>query len=341
MCYSTISEISPTTKTVPGTEDHFEQSREGIFPRLLKRLLQQRKTVKKQMKAASGLERSNLDAKQTAIKLICNASYGFLSGYYLCNFKLAGAVTAAGRYYRQFAQKYLEKTYGKQVCSHTDSVYINLNENLPIKECHQLGINMAKEVTHEIGEDAIKLEYEETIRPFLVGKKGQSAGIHFEEGKEGKRKIKGFKATRLDTIPVEAVLQTKIIDLILKSKHDEIESLFRNEYERVRAGKVSLKEITCRKKLGKDLEEYKSQRSSSVQVALQLKHKGIDLKKGDFVDFVITKGTSPKYRRSVDANASGIEPDYSMYANGLLSVVKQILPNEVWVKNFQKKRKRV
>ena len=73
---------------------------------------------------------------------------------------------------------------------------------------------------------------------------------------------------------------------------------------------------------------------------MKLKHKGIDLKKGDFIDFIITKGTGPKYGRAVDANASDIEPDYSMYANGLLSVVKQILPNEPWVKNFHRKRKR-
>ena len=342
MCYSTITNKKTlNTKTVPGTECYFNQSRKGIFPELLKRLLKQRKAVKKQMKGASGVERSNLDAKQTAIKLICNASYGFLSGYYICDFKIAGAVTAAGRYCRQFAQDYLEQRYGRQVYSHTDSVYINLKEDISIDECHALGDKMASEVTKEIGEDAIKLEYEETICPMLIGKKGQAAGVHYEPGRQGKRKIKGFKATRLDTLPVEANLQKNIVDLILDGKSTEIESLFKKEYERVRSRNVTLSEITCRKKLGKDLEEYTSKNSSAVQVALQMKEQGDNPKKGDIVEFIITEGQGPKYKRTVGANTVGIKPDYQGYARGLLSVIKQILPDEAWVKTFGKKRKRL
>jgi DNA polymerase elongation subunit (family B) len=341
MCYSTIAGKSTSaTKTVPETDCHFNQSRKGIFPELLKRLLKQRKAVKKQMKGVSGLERLNLDAKQTAIKLICNASYGFLSGYYICDFKIAGAVTAAGRYCRQFAQDYLEQRYGRQVYSHTDSVYINLNENVPIDECHARGETMAAEVTKEIGEDAIKLEYEETICPMLIGKKGQAAGIHYEPGGKGKRKIKGFKATRLDTIPIEANLQKNIVDLILDGKSTEIESLFKKEYERVRSGGVVLSEITCRKKLGKDLEKYASKNSSAVQVALRMKEQGDNPKKGDFVEFIIAEGQGPKYKRAVGTNVPDVKPDYDGYAIELLSVIKQILPNEAWVKSFGKKRKR-
>ena len=342
MCYSTISENKTLNeKTVPGTDCHFNQSRKGIFPKLLKRLLQQRKAVKKQMKGASGVERSNLDAKQTAIKLICNASYGFFSGFKICNTKLAGAVTAAGRYYRQFAQDYLENKYGRQVYHHTDSVYINLKEDISIDECHALGDKMASEVTKEIGEEVIILEYEETIYPMLIGKSGQVAGVHREPGRQGKRKIKGFKATRLDTIPIEAKLQKNIVDLILDGKSTEIESLFKKEYERIRSGNVAFSEITRRRKLGKDLEEYVSQNDSAVQVALQMKKQGDNPKKGDIVEFIVTEGQGAKYKRTVGVNTVGIKPDYQGYARGLLSVIKQILPDEAWVKTFGKKRKRL
>ena len=68
--------------------------------------------------------------------------------------------------------------------------------------------------------------------------------------------------------------------------------------------------------------------------------KGVDLKKGDIVNYITVKGTGAKYKRAVQVDTPDIEPDYSMYANGLLSVVNQIIPNEPWVKNFHRKRKR-
>ena len=92
-------------------------------------------------------------------------------------------------------------------------------------------------------------------------------------------------------------------------------------------------------KLGKDLDDYKSQNSSSVQVALQQRENGRHLKSGDFVEYITTEGRGAQYKRAVEANAPGIIPDYVLYANKLISVVKQILPNEDWVKNFGKKRK--
>ena len=207
ICYSTFQ------------SDGTFSTREGIFPRMLKELLVERNKVKQKMKNATGLCNKQLNAKQKAIKLICNASYGFFAGYYICNEALAAAVTAKGRYYRHKAQEILEQQFKcKTVYSHTDSVYVCFILQSVNSECHQLGKKMAEHVTKVINVSQLRLEYENVYRPLLVVKKGQSAGMSYEPGKPPKQVIKGLKAKRSDTIPVARNLQAKVIHCILNNE---------------------------------------------------------------------------------------------------------------------------
>ena len=126
MCYSTLQ-----------GNGSFTTSREGIFPMFLKDLLMERKKVKNEMKQAIGLKKKQLNSKQKAIKLICNASYGFFAGWYIYNEYLAGAVTEKGRFYRQKAQEILESEFDcTTVYSHTDSIYVCLSHFIDVRVYH-------------------------------------------------------------------------------------------------------------------------------------------------------------------------------------------------------------
>jgi len=60
--------------------------REGIFPRVLKRLIEERDKVKKKMKEEKDPTKKNLlDAKQLALKILANAFYGY-TGYIRARF---------------------------------------------------------------------------------------------------------------------------------------------------------------------------------------------------------------------------------------------------------------
>jgi hypothetical protein len=63
------------------------------------------------MKTTASLSKKQLNAKQKAVKLICNASYDFCVGYYICNATLATAVAANDRYYRHRAEEVLEQQF--------------------------------------------------------------------------------------------------------------------------------------------------------------------------------------------------------------------------------------
>lgn len=75
--------------------------REGVLPRLLTALLNQRAYVKNLMKKVDPIKDKRyynvLDGRQLALKVVCNSVYGFLKAFILTDPRLMAAVTAYGR----------------------------------------------------------------------------------------------------------------------------------------------------------------------------------------------------------------------------------------------------
>ena len=111
-----------------------------------------------------------------------------------------------------------------------------------------------------------------------------------------------------------------------------------DEYNRIIEKKVKLSEITVRKKLTREIFEYKSKNLAHVVVAHQMMDAGQVVQTGDFIEYIITEGTGAKYKRAV-VPSENLKPDYLMYANDALKSIQQII-NEPWVMNISRKRKR-
>ena len=183
---------------------------------------------------------------------------------------------------------------------------------------------MAEHVTKVINVPQLKLEYENVYRPLLVVKKGQSAGMSYEPGKLTKTGDQRPQAKRSDIIPVARNLQVKVIHCILNNETEaKIQEMVRKECDRVRQGNVPLEEITCSKKLTRELSEYKTKNLPHVVVAQQMISSGVPVHKGDFVKYVIAHGNGPKYKRAV-IPTSEVRLDYDGYVKDLVQTVQQI-----------------
>lgn len=106
----------------------FEQTQQGILPKLLEHLTQQRKIAKKQMANAKDTFTKGLfNGKQLALKVSSNSVYGFcgtLTGM-LSNVDIASAVTAVGRGLILKTKYLVESNYPcKVVYGDTDSNYV-------------------------------------------------------------------------------------------------------------------------------------------------------------------------------------------------------------------------
>ncbi len=66
---------------------YYRKDRRGVLPSILEDILAERKKVKKLMKKCTGMEKAILDAKQKALKIVANGSYGYCgrkTGNMLC-----------------------------------------------------------------------------------------------------------------------------------------------------------------------------------------------------------------------------------------------------------------
>jgi len=187
----------------PGSAIAFVQAsqHEGLFPRLLRALLRERRAVKRRMKevaSSDGSLAAVLDARQLTLKLLANASYGFCGAdtSHLCCKPLAEGCLRIGNGYCRLAARLIEGegrgcTHGQPrwpqaavVYANTDSVFVKLRGRTPA-EAADIGREMAAYVSShaEVPAD-LQLEYERVLSPCLLDAHNRYAGAEFVSGHE-------------------------------------------------------------------------------------------------------------------------------------------------------------
>ena len=159
----------------------------GVFPAISERLLAERKAAKREMKQHSPgtAAYAILDAKQQALKVICNSLYGALNavlkGSLYCR-PLGGIVTAEGRAAIAAIQAEVAALPGAEVVAgDTDSVMFKL-AGCTLAEAEAKGTAVAASVTARLradGAHAMELAYEKTMLPSVfVAKKAYAYVCH-------------------------------------------------------------------------------------------------------------------------------------------------------------------
>jgi len=195
--------------------------REGIVPRVLRRLLGLRAEIKKRLKKAKAQHEGDpafasllavLDKQQLAVKLICNSMYGLFgthTSFWEC-IPLASGVTEEGRRVILRTKQFIEETYTVRnghafnavvVYGDTDSVFVKLvpakpgqgePEPISVQEAAKIGLAMAGAATKMLRdeggnrpEDIMRLEFEKVFSRLLMLQKKRYAGLKWELSKDG------------------------------------------------------------------------------------------------------------------------------------------------------------
>ena len=155
-------------------------AQEGVLPVVASRLLAERKEAKTEMKAhAPGSVAYELfDAKQNALKVLCNSLYGMLNailrGDLYCR-PLGAIITKMGRKAIASIQDDVECVPGAEITAgDTDSVMFRL-AGRTVEEAQVIGVEVAKRVTQRLradGAHAMTLAFEKVMCPsvFLAKK---------------------------------------------------------------------------------------------------------------------------------------------------------------------------
>jgi DNA polymerase elongation subunit (family B) len=202
----------------------FRKDPVGILPGMLKKLLDERDKIKKQLKnVESKTYKIILDERQNALKICANSVYGVLgtkTAKYTRHSPASESVTFMGRNYVLWLRKFIIDNYELKVpYGDTDSCYL-----VPY-------INLSKDdmiyITHKILEDInnrlpknIKVAYEEHYDTIFIMTKKKYILIN-----NGKMKAKGMLTARRGTCIYVKNVYNKLLNMSLIDNVTEYELL--------------------------------------------------------------------------------------------------------------------
>jgi DNA polymerase I len=295
----------------PEVNHRFRKEPPGFYKEVLTYLIKARDEIRPKMKKLKhqSIEYRVLDARQKAVKVITNATYGYAgwTGARWYMKPVAEAAAAWGRHTIQAAIKMAEKAKLKVVYGDTDSIFIT---NEPEK-IDRLSKDILKELGLETKPDEIY------VRIFFTEAKKRYAGLL----PDGRLDIVGLEVVRGDWANIAKTVQEKVLDIILKEKSTKkaVDFVHQFIYE-LRQKRVPYRDLIIWKTLTKPAEEYEV-KASHVEAAKMLKKKGWEIAVGDKIGYVVVAGEGRLYERVKPYMlASYDEVDVEYY------VSKQIVP---------------
>nr|AAX97697.1 DNA polymerase [Sulfophobococcus zilligii] len=253
----------------------------GFFKDVLVKLLQLRKSIREEMKKypPTSYEYRLLDERQRAVKILANATYGYMGwtgARWYCK-ACAEAVTAWGRQLIRKAVDLASNLGLKVIYGDTDSLFVTYNPE-KIKIFIEL---VERELGFEIKVDKV---YK---RVFFTEAKKRYAGLL----EDGRIDIVGFEAVRGDWAEVAKEVQENIVEILLKEGSvDKAVEYVRTVISNLMQGKIPLEKLIIWKTLTKPLEEYEAT-APHVKAARRLINQGFKVEVGDKIGYVVLKGT--------------------------------------------------
>ncbi|MEM2105999.1 MAG: DNA polymerase domain-containing protein [Candidatus Bathyarchaeia archaeon] len=271
----------------PEVKHRFRKEPSGFYKEVLSRLISVREEIRAKMKvvAPESVEYRVLDARQKAVKVITNASYGY-AGWIGARWYIkpvAEAATAWGRHTILRAIEIAEKLGLKVVYGDTDSIFVQ-HEADKIKKFSKV---IEEEIGLEIKPDKVY------VRIFFTEAKKRYAGLL----SDGKLDIVGLEVIRGDWAAIAKKVQEKVLEIILKEQSPRKAADFVRQciYE-LRQRRVPYRDLIIWKTLTKPVEEYEV-KASHVEAAKMLMEKGWKLTVGDKVGYVAVVGSGRLYER--------------------------------------------
>lgn len=284
--------------------------RPGFIPTALRRLVKERDAVRQLAKKypEGSVERRVLEARQKALKVIANATYGYtgwIGARWYCR-EVAESTTAWGRKTISDAIAKAEELGLETIYGDTDSLFVKYDREKVDR--------LLKWINEELGLEA-KLEKVYKRIVFTEAKK-RYGGLTTD----GKLEIVGLEAVRGDWSAIVKEAQAAVIaDLLSKGKSEAVATA-RRYVKMVREGNVPLKKLIIWKQITKPLDEYTAA-AAHVVVARRMVEMGWEIKPGDKVGFIVTKRPGKFHEKAVPYfEADPSQVDWSYYLE------KQVLP---------------
>jgi DNA polymerase I/DNA polymerase-2 len=313
---------------VPENKWHFCTKARGFIPKYLEDLIESRKKIKEKMRKLKkdSEEYRGLDNMQYALKILANATYGYMAFFSARWYKRECGASAAGfgRFYITKVIEVAKKDNFEIIYGDTDSLMVKVPEKLSKGKIRKVGKKFAEKINKQLP-GIIELEFRDLYEAgIFVARRGEKIGAKKRYALidyQGNLEIRGFETVRRDWCKLAKEIQRKVLSTVLKDKDPKkAVQLVREMIKKIKERKFSLEELTIREQITRPLSQYE-QMGPHVKAARKAKARGKPVGEGTVIEFVIVKGSgsiSDRAEPVEDVKLREYDPDY--YINN------QILP---------------
>jgi DNA polymerase I len=322
ICFTTLhpeGEIkSPVNVRFMGRE-----KREGILPKILKMLMEDRNEAKRHMKESKDEDSINYyDGLQAAIKILMNSVYGvFASSFYrFTNLDIGESITAFARENIKSVIKRMGDEGITVIYSDTDSVFFQSpHDNLD--ETMKFGNDLASRYS----EGGAVLEFEKVLNPFFThGAKKRYVGEVIYP--DPKRLIRGYEVRRTDSFDLQNEALTKLFDDVLGDNLDDVVKIARDIIDDLMDGHVPTEKLVISRTVKEEHFYKDADRMANVQAMRKLKQMGYDFIPNMKVSYIVTNGrkTPQEVEPFIDGRKFESKPDYHYYAERMAASMARV-----------------
>jgi len=325
ICFTTISKDG-TIVSPSGVRFLSKDVKEGLVPKILNNLMNQRDEIKKKMKNAEGEMKRYYNGLQQAIKILMNSFYGvFASSFYrFTNKEIGSSITAFARETVKSIIKDLEEKGIKVVYGDTDSVFF-LSPKPNLEESIKFGNEIADEISKK---ENLIFEFQQILEPFFShgAKKRYVGKVVYPVEESGEIVVRGYETRRTDSFDLQSEILMEIFHLILDGKLDEAKKRSKEVIDQVKKGNVPIEKLVISRSV-RDTKEYKNPDSMpNVQAAKKMQELGYEFIPGMKVSWIVVNDR--KSPQEVEPYISGRvftkKPDYEYYARRLAETLSRI-----------------
>ncbi len=272
----------------PDVGHRFRKRPPGFFKIVVEKLLVIRKRIKEEMKkypVDSPMYRL-LDERQKAVKVLANASYGYMGwphARWYCK-ACAESVTAWGRHLIMKAIRKARELGLSVIYGDTDSLFVTYDP----EKVEELIRWVESELGFEIKIDKI---YKKV---FFTEAKKRYVGLTVD----GRIDVVGFEAVRGDWSELAKETQMKVAEIILSTGDvNKAIDYVRRIIEDLRKGRIDIRKLIIWKTLTKRPSEYAVEQPH-IAAAKIMEKMGIKVSPGMKIGYIIVKGPGPLSKKA-------------------------------------------
>lgn len=299
ICRSTqlrrIDELPPEKVWVSDLGFGYAQHREGVIPRIMREMVDERNAVKAKMKKCTDPdEKSRLNAYQNALKIVANGLYGLMGADTsdLVNKAAAASVCARGAYLAKTACEMITAKFGEEfglrvIYGDTDSLMMEFQKSTGAEQTYEWLQRVSQFINKDCGllTGHLKMGMEDVCCILLLKDKKKHyvkykrcvENGHMEEPEMKYSGIINRSKTQHVIDGLKEMYQAVMID------QRDITDIYVRLVREVAEGRVDRSRLVHTANLKDDVELYHNE--PHAVAARQMKHAGLPVKAGDRISY--------------------------------------------------------